>query len=71
MAIFSSSEAYSVPALVKGSGLFVGGTFYEKKQLGLYNVEFEHKYFENTREKVPSLRVTLYMKALKMSIKVL
>ncbi|PAV82093.1 hypothetical protein WR25_27003 [Diploscapter pachys] len=52
----SISEAYAVPALVKGSGLFVGGTFYEKKQLGLYNAEFEHKYFENTREKVPSLR---------------
>ncbi|RCN31593.1 hypothetical protein ANCCAN_22618 [Ancylostoma caninum] len=52
----SLAEVYSIPVLATGSAIFVGGTFYEKKKSGLYLPSFEHKYFENTREKVPSLR---------------
>ncbi|KAL6731296.1 hypothetical protein Aduo_002174 [Ancylostoma duodenale] len=52
----SLAEVYSIPVLATGSAVFVGGTFYEKKKSGLYLPSFEHKYFENTREKVPSLR---------------
>uniref|UniRef100_A0A1I7WPR3 LAM_G_DOMAIN domain-containing protein n=1 Tax=Heterorhabditis bacteriophora TaxID=37862 RepID=A0A1I7WPR3_HETBA len=52
----STAEIYSTPTIAQGDGLFVGGTYYEKKRAGLYHPIFEHKYFENTREKVPSLR---------------
>ncbi|EPB66208.1 hypothetical protein ANCCEY_14702 [Ancylostoma ceylanicum] len=52
----SLAEVYSIPVLATGSAVFIGGTFYEKKKSGLYLPSFEHKYFENTREKVPSLR---------------
>ncbi|KAJ1358788.1 hypothetical protein KIN20_017307 [Parelaphostrongylus tenuis] len=53
---FSLAEVYSIPVLATGSAVFIGGTYYEKKRSGLYLPSFEHKYFENTREKVPSLR---------------
>ncbi|KHJ98117.1 hypothetical protein OESDEN_01888 [Oesophagostomum dentatum] len=49
-------EIYSIPVLATGSAIFVGGTYYEKKKSGLYLPSFEHRFFENTREKVPSLR---------------
>ncbi|KAE9418664.1 hypothetical protein Angca_001326 [Angiostrongylus cantonensis] len=52
---YSLAEVYSIPVLATGSALFIGGTYYEKKA-DLYLPSFEHKYFENTREKVPSLR---------------
>ncbi|ETN84909.1 hypothetical protein NECAME_06634 [Necator americanus] len=52
----SLAEVYSIPVLATESAIFVGGTFYEKKKPGVYLPNFEHKYFENTREKVPSLR---------------
>ncbi|VDM61984.1 unnamed protein product [Angiostrongylus costaricensis] len=53
---FSLAEVYSIPVLATASALFIGGTYYEKKKADLYLPSFEHKYFENTREKVPSLR---------------
>ncbi|PIO59997.1 hypothetical protein TELCIR_18523 [Teladorsagia circumcincta] len=52
----SLAEVYSIPALATGSALFIGGMYYEKKKSGVYLPSFEHKFFENTREKVPSLR---------------
>ncbi|KAK5972013.1 BAM-2, partial [Trichostrongylus colubriformis] len=52
----SLAEMYSIPALAPGSALFIGGMYYEKKKSGVYLPSFEHKFFENTREKVPSLR---------------
>ncbi|KAK6055912.1 hypothetical protein COOONC_06584 [Cooperia oncophora] len=52
----SLAEVYSIPALASGSALFIGGMYYEKKKSGIYLPSFEHKFFENTREKVPSLR---------------
>nr|CDJ91463.1 CRE-BAM-2 protein [Haemonchus contortus] len=52
----SLAEVYSIPALATGSALFIGGMYYEKKKSGVYKPTFEHKFFENTREKVPSLR---------------
>lgn len=52
----SLAEVYSVPQFVHGNGVFIGGTFYEKKQRGLYKPDIEHSFFENTREKAPSLR---------------
>ncbi|CAD6194769.1 unnamed protein product [Caenorhabditis auriculariae] len=52
----SSAEVYAVPAFAHGSGVFIGGTFYEKKRRGIYRSDVEHQFFENTREKAPSLR---------------
>ncbi|CAI5438747.1 unnamed protein product [Caenorhabditis angaria] len=52
----SLSDVYSVPSLTHGSGLFIGGTWHEKKRRGLYRADAEQKYFENTREKAPVLR---------------
>ncbi|VDP16030.1 unnamed protein product [Heligmosomoides polygyrus] len=50
------TEVYSIPVLADGGAIFIGGMYYEKKKTGVYLPSFEHKYFENTREKVPSLR---------------
>ncbi|WKX90023.1 hypothetical protein Q1695_009117 [Nippostrongylus brasiliensis] len=52
----SLAEVYSIPVLANGGAVFIGGMYYEKKRSGLYLSSFEHKFFENTREKVPSLR---------------
>ncbi|PIC49909.1 hypothetical protein B9Z55_001019 [Caenorhabditis nigoni] len=52
----SLAEVYAIPQISQGAGLFVGGTWHEKKKRGLYRVEAEQKYFENTREKAPVLR---------------
>ncbi|CAI2305263.1 unnamed protein product [Caenorhabditis sp. 36 PRJEB53466] len=52
----SLAEVYAIPQISHGAGLFVGGTWHEKKRRGLYRMEAEQKYFENTREKVPVLR---------------
>uniref|UniRef100_A0A1I7TKT0 LAM_G_DOMAIN domain-containing protein n=1 Tax=Caenorhabditis tropicalis TaxID=1561998 RepID=A0A1I7TKT0_9PELO len=52
----SLAEVYAIPQISQGAGLFVGGTWHEKKRRGLYRIEAEQKYFENTREKVPVLR---------------
>lgn len=52
----SLAEVYAIPQLSQGTGLFVGGTWHEKKRRGLYRMEAEQKFFENTREKAPVLR---------------
>ncbi|KAF1769079.1 hypothetical protein GCK72_000892 [Caenorhabditis remanei] len=52
----SLAEVYAIPQISQGAGLFVGGTWHEKKRRGLYRSEAEQKYFENTREKAPVLR---------------
>uniref|UniRef100_A0A8R1DLX1 BAM-2-like concanavalin A-like domain-containing protein n=1 Tax=Caenorhabditis japonica TaxID=281687 RepID=A0A8R1DLX1_CAEJA len=50
----SVAEVYAVPQ--HGTGLFVGGTWHEKKRRGLYRPDAEQRFFENTREKAPVLR---------------
>ncbi|UMM11196.1 hypothetical protein L5515_000597 [Caenorhabditis briggsae] len=52
----SLAEVYAIPQISQGAGLFIGGTWHEKKRRGLYKAEAEQKYFENTREKAPVLR---------------
>lgn len=59
--------------LSHGSVLFLGGMFNKKVRPGIYRNEFKAKFFENTREKLPSLRVGTKLsevlnKLLKMSI---
>ncbi|CAI4230104.1 unnamed protein product [Auanema sp. JU1783] len=52
----SIADLYSVPNVVNHGGIFIGGTYYEIKKPGLYMNDITIKYFENTREKIPSLR---------------
>ncbi|CAB3407445.1 unnamed protein product [Caenorhabditis bovis] len=52
----SLAEVYAIPQTAHGSGLFIGGTYHEKKRRGLYRSDVEHNFFENTREKAPVLR---------------
>lgn len=52
----SLAEVYAIPQISGGAGLFIGGTWHEKKRRGLYKADAEQKYFENTREKAPVLR---------------
>ncbi|CAJ0945200.1 unnamed protein product, partial [Mesorhabditis belari] len=52
---FDTSEMYKT-LLIRGSVLFIGGMFHKKVKPGIYKEDFRQKYFENTREKLPSLR---------------
>ncbi|GMR51070.1 hypothetical protein PMAYCL1PPCAC_21265 [Pristionchus mayeri] len=51
---YDTAEMYKT-LLTRGSVLFVGGMF-NKKVDGIYRDDFKAKFFENTREKLPSLR---------------
>lgn len=57
--IFEILEVYAIPTITQGVGLFVGGTYFEKKKSSLYKNDFTQRYFENTREKMTTLRVSL------------
>ncbi|KAF8367088.1 bam-2 [Pristionchus pacificus] len=52
---YDTAEMYKT-VLTRGSVLFVGGMFNKKVKPGIYKDEFKAKFFENTREKLPSLR---------------
>ncbi|GMS98729.1 hypothetical protein PENTCL1PPCAC_20904, partial [Pristionchus entomophagus] len=52
---YDTAEMYKT-LLTRGSVLFVGGMFNKKVKSGIYKDEFKAKFFENTREKLPSLR---------------
>ncbi|GMS98728.1 hypothetical protein PENTCL1PPCAC_20903, partial [Pristionchus entomophagus] len=52
---YDTAEMYKT-VLTRGSMLFVGGMFNKKVKSGIYKDEFKAKFFENTREKLPSLR---------------
>ncbi|CAJ0583555.1 unnamed protein product, partial [Mesorhabditis spiculigera] len=52
---FDTSEMYKTQ-LNRGSVLFIGGMYHKKVKPGIYKEDFKQKYFENTREKLPSLR---------------
>ncbi|GMT26738.1 hypothetical protein PFISCL1PPCAC_18035 [Pristionchus fissidentatus] len=52
---YDTAEMYKT-VLTRGSVLFVGGMFNKKVHPGIYQEEFKAKFFENTREKLPSLR---------------
>ncbi|CAL2029566.1 unnamed protein product [Caenorhabditis brenneri] len=67
----SLAEVYAIPQISQGAGLFIGGTWHEKKRRGLYRTEAELKYFENTREKAPVLRGCIkdvFIRGIKMDL---